>query len=48
VSVPALVWVANAYMSLYQRAGIDIRKQRAIADQEQVQAAREKAPAPSA
>ena len=32
VSFPALVWVANLYMSLYQRARIDIRKQRAIAD----------------
>lgn len=33
VSVPALVWTANVYMNLYQRTRVDIRKQRAIADQ---------------
>jgi hypothetical protein len=35
VSFPALVWVANVYMSLYQRARVDIRKERAIAEQAQ-------------
>lgn len=33
VSIPALVWTANVYMNLYQRTRVDIRKQRAIADQ---------------
>jgi hypothetical protein len=33
VSGPALVWLANVYMNLYQRTRVDIRKQRAIADQ---------------
>lgn len=32
MSFPALVWIANLYMSLYQQARVDIRKERAIAD----------------
>jgi hypothetical protein len=34
----AVAWVANAYMSLYQRLRVEIRKERAIADQEQEEA----------
>ena len=34
----AVPWVANAYMSLYQRLRVEIRKERAIADQEQDEA----------
>jgi hypothetical protein len=36
----AVPWVANAYMSLYQRLRVEIRKERAIADQEQEEASR--------
>jgi hypothetical protein len=43
VSIPALIWVANIYMNLYQRTRVDIRKQRAIADKEQVLAEEKKA-----
>ena len=32
VGYAALVWVANSYMSLYQRLRVDIRKDRAVAD----------------
>jgi hypothetical protein len=32
----ALPWIANAYMSFYQRLRVEIRKERAIADKEQV------------
>jgi hypothetical protein len=32
VGYAALVWVANVYMSLYQRLRVDIRRERAEAD----------------
>jgi hypothetical protein len=32
VGFAGLVWVANVYMSLYQRVRVDIRKDRATAD----------------
>ena len=46
VSIPALVWVANLYMSLYHRARVDIRKQRALADRAEMHARGEAAGAP--
>jgi hypothetical protein len=32
VGFAGLVWVANVYMTLYQRLRVDIRKDRAVAD----------------
>jgi hypothetical protein len=38
VSFAALVWVANVYMNLYHRVRVDIRKERAVADQAEAEA----------
>jgi len=35
VAYAALVWIANIYMNLYLRVRVDIRKERAVADQVQ-------------
>ena len=43
MSIPALVWVANVYMSLYQRVRVDIRKERAVADDAQKKAEKTRA-----
>ena len=43
VSFPALVWVANVYMNLYQRVRVDIRKERAIADRAEAESEKSKA-----
>jgi hypothetical protein len=37
VAFAALVWVANVYMNLYQRVRVVIRKERAEADQKEVE-----------
>lgn len=43
VGYTALVWVSNLYMSLYHRARVDLRKQRAIADKTEQQVQRKDA-----
>jgi hypothetical protein len=43
VGYAALVWTANVYMSLYQRVRVDIRKERAEADQTEHKAGKRQA-----
>jgi len=43
VSFPALVWTANVYMNLYHRTRVDIRHQRALADQTEADSDRSQA-----
>jgi hypothetical protein len=43
VGYAALVWVANVYMSLYLLVRVDIRKERAAADETEKQVSRRRA-----
>jgi hypothetical protein len=43
VGYAALVWIANVYMSMYLRLRVDIRKERADADETELKAARSRA-----
>jgi hypothetical protein len=43
VAYAGLVCVANAYMSLYQRLRVDIRKERATADQTEIDVGKRRA-----